>query len=61
MGPQGKVSAGSPWRGDDLVLRERSSGSQGSVSGSPGRLQENVSRDSGIGGLKVGKNIKINF
>ena len=39
----------------DLVsIKERAllQGS-GSVSGSPGRIQENLSRDSGIGGLKV--------
>ena len=34
-----------------------SGGSGGSVSGSPGRLQENVSRDSGIGCLKVSGSI----
>jgi hypothetical protein len=35
-----------------LSLKERAL-LQGSVSGSPGRLHDNVSRDSGVGGLKV--------
>ena len=42
-------------RHTDLVsIKERAllQGS-GSVSGSPGRIQENLSRDSGIGGVKV--------
>ena len=50
-------------RHTDLVsIKERAllQGS-GSVSGSPGRIQENLSRDSGIGGVKVSsedKNIR---
>ena len=52
MGPGGKARYGEY---DHLItVKERAmqSGS-GSVSGSPGRMQDNVSRDSGIGGLKV--------
>jgi len=53
MGPGGKARYGEY---DHLItVKERAmqSGS-GSVSGSPGRMQDNVSRDSGIGGLKEG-------
>jgi hypothetical protein len=41
-----------------LSIKERAllQGS-GSVSGSPGRIQENLSRDSGVGGLKVQFNL----
>ena len=35
------------------AAKERLMSGSGSVSGSPGRLQDNISRDSGIGGLKV--------
>ena len=36
------------------AAKERLMSGSGSVSGSPGRLQDNISRDSGIGCLKVG-------
>ena len=35
------------------AAKERLMSGSGSVSGSPGRLQDNISRDSGIGCLKV--------
>ena len=65
MGPQGKLVVGNSRYtaipGSALEVdqqmggKERllSSNGSGSVSGSPGRLHDNVSRDSGIGCLKV--------
>ena len=70
MGPQGnKLVVGSQTRYTSIPssldtveqqqqhgvgVKERLLSSNGSVSGSPGRLiHDNVSRDSGIGGLKV--------
>ena len=70
MGPQGKLLVGSQTRytsipssldtveqqqqQQGLGVKERLLSSNGSVSGSPGRLvHDNVSRDSGIGCLKV--------
>ena len=63
MGPQGKLVVGNsrytaiPGSEVDQQMggKERllSSNGSGSVSGSPGRLHDNVSRDSGIGCLKV--------
>jgi len=64
MGPQGKLVVGNsrytaiPAQEVDQQMggKERllSSNGSGSVSGSPGRLHDNVSRDSGIGCLKDG-------
>ena len=63
MGPQGKLVVGNarytaiPAQEVDQQMggKERllSSNGSGSVSGSPGRIHDNVSRDSGIGCLKV--------
>ena len=67
MGPQGKLVVGSTTRytsipGSDVEHQASSMGGKerllssngsGSVSGSPGRIHDNVSRDSGIGCLKV--------
>ena len=69
MGPQGKLLVGSTryasipgsdaveqqQQGSSMGGKERllSSNGSGSVSGSPGRIHDNVSRDSGIGCLKV--------
>ena len=65
MGPQGKLVVGNSRYtaipGSALEVdqqmggKERllSSNGSGSVSGSPGRIHDNVSRDSGIGCLKV--------
>ena len=69
MGPQGKLMVGSTrytsipgsdveqqqQQGSSMGVKERllSSNGSGSVSGSPGRIHDNVSRDSGIGCLKV--------
>ena len=68
MGPQGKMAVGSTTRytaipgadvdqqqASSMGAKERllSSNGSGSVSGSPGRIHDNVSRDSGIGCLKV--------
>ena len=73
MGPQGKLVGSSTTRytsipGSDLVDqnqassimggKERLLSSNGSVSGSPGRMADNVSRDSGIGCLKVKANLQ---
>jgi hypothetical protein len=60
MGPQGKLTSRFTIPGEgvgvEVVMGQKerllSSGS-GSVSGSPGRIHDNVSRDSGIGCLKV--------
>jgi hypothetical protein len=58
MGPQGKLTGRFGIPGSDMAdmvmtgPKERLL-SSGSVSGSPGRLHDNVSRDSGIGCLKV--------
>ena len=71
MGPQGKVTArysipvegevvGRDMVGREVVGKERLL-SSGSVSGSPGRLHDNVSRDSGVGGLKVGNASRLNI
>ena len=64
MGPQGKTTTRytaipgadvDQQQASSMGAKERllSSNGSGSVSGSPGRIQDNVSRDSGIGGLKV--------
>ena len=66
MGPQGKMGSTTRYtaipgadvdqqQASSMGAKERllSSNGSGSVSGSPGRIQDNVSRDSGIGGLKV--------
>ena len=68
MGPQGKLLVGSTRYttipGSDVEQQQQassmggkerllSSNGSGSVSGSPGRIHDNVSRDSGIGCLKV--------
>ena len=41
------------------AAKERLMSGSGSVSGSPGRLQDNISRDSGIGCLKVSQNLGL--
>jgi len=53
MGPQGKGRYGDYDHLMTVKERAMQSGS-GSVSGSPGRMHDNVSRDSGIGGVKDG-------
>ena len=74
MGPQGKLVGSSTTRytsipGSSDVAdqhqassimggKERLLSSNGSVSGSPGRMADNVSRDSGIGCLKVKANLQ---
>ena len=66
MGPQGKMGSTTRYtaipgadvdqqQASSMGAKERllSSNGSGSVSGSPGRIHDNVSRDSGIGCLKV--------
>ena len=56
MGPQGKVTSRFTMIPDldhHAAVKERMISGSGSVSGSPGRIHDNISRDSGIGCLKV--------
>ena len=56
MGPQGKATsrfAMIPDLDHHAAVKERLISGSGSVSGSPGRIHDNISRDSGIGCLKV--------
>ena len=56
MGPQGKVTSRfsmTPDLDHLAATKERMISGSGSVSGSPGRIHDNISRDSGIGCLKV--------